>query len=297
MSGLVRVVENSFNQSDMEENLPMITAQKTGEEEQCSYSSCSTTNVQNLSSNKTKSQGVAVAGNRQVYAQEGNHHNLWAKAREKLPTIHLQNLESQSKEQNLGSSVEDLMTIKLKDCMYAILVYVGIGIVAYSFVFERWCIIDSLYFTVVTFTTVGYGDLLPTTEVTKLFTSLYSLVGVSILGVALGVIGSKVMEYKMRMASKADQVLEDTFMSLLNNSSADSRREILEQKEEEDTHHSCDMTSTDDNNTNVLLVLLKTYAPVFVVLLMGSFIIAWAEGWGWMTAIYYCTLTAVTVGK
>jgi hypothetical protein len=29
---------------------------------------------------------------------------------------------------------------------------------------------------------------------------------------------------------------------------------------------------------------------------MGSFIIAWAEGWGWMTAIYYCTLTAVTVG-
>lgn len=296
MSGLERVVENSVTH---EETLPMITSQKPVEEEQCSYSSCSTMHMQNLSSNKTKSRGVAVARKRQEFPQ-GKHHNLWAKAREKLPTIHLQNLESQSEEQNLGSSVEDHMTIKLKVCVYAILVYLGIGIVAFSFVFEQWCIIDSLYFTVVTFTTVGYGDLFPTTEVAKLFTSLYSLTGVSILGVALGVIGSKVMEYKMKMASKADQVLENTIMSLLNNSSStDNRRDILEQKEEEkeeDMHHSCDISSSDDNKTNVLLVLLKTYAPVFIVLLMGSFIIAWAEGWGWMTAIYYCTLTAVTVG-
>ena len=41
--------------------------------------------------------------------------------------------------------------------------------------------VDALYFSVVTLTTVGYGDFAPQTDAGKLFTAVYVLVGVGIV--------------------------------------------------------------------------------------------------------------------
>lgn len=54
------------------------------------------------------------------------------------------------------------------------------GTVVYSLL-EGWSLVDSLYFSVVTLATVGFGDLHPTTEVAKLFTVAYILTGVGII--------------------------------------------------------------------------------------------------------------------
>ena len=54
------------------------------------------------------------------------------------------------------------------------------GTVFYSVV-EGWSVLDSLYFSVMTLLTVGYGDLVPTTAASKVFTVLYVLVGAGIL--------------------------------------------------------------------------------------------------------------------
>ena len=56
----------------------------------------------------------------------------------------------------------------------------ALGTVAYS-VLEGWSLVDSLYFSVVTLATVGFGDLHPTTDVAKLFTVGYILLGLGIL--------------------------------------------------------------------------------------------------------------------
>lgn len=55
-----------------------------------------------------------------------------------------------------------------------------VGMLVYHWL-EGWSWLDALYFSVVTLATVGYGDLVPTTPIAKLFTIFYVINGVSIL--------------------------------------------------------------------------------------------------------------------
>ena len=55
-----------------------------------------------------------------------------------------------------------------------------VGTAFYSLV-EGWSIVDSLYFCSMSLATVGYGDLVPTTDVGKIFTVVYVLTGIGIL--------------------------------------------------------------------------------------------------------------------
>ncbi|MBI96668.1 hypothetical protein CL656_05940 [bacterium] len=54
-----------------------------------------------------------------------------------------------------------------------------IGTVFYRIV-EGWSWLDCVYFSVVTLTTVGYGDLNPTTAISKIFTMFYILIGLGL---------------------------------------------------------------------------------------------------------------------
>jgi voltage-gated potassium channel len=54
------------------------------------------------------------------------------------------------------------------------------GTVFYSMV-EGWSIVDAFYFSVTTLTTVGLGDLSPTTTIGKLFTVIYIFAGLSLV--------------------------------------------------------------------------------------------------------------------
>lgn len=46
---------------------------------------------------------------------------------------------------------------------------------------EGWTLLDALYFSVVTLTTVGFGDFAPETAAGKIFTIFYILVGLGLI--------------------------------------------------------------------------------------------------------------------
>lgn len=61
-----------------------------------------------------------------------------------------------------------------------VVLVIAIGTAFYVRV-EHWRVLDALYFTIITLTTVGYGDFAPQTDPGKIFTIVYIFVGISLI--------------------------------------------------------------------------------------------------------------------
>ncbi len=92
-----------------------------------------------------------------------------------------------------------------------ILLY-AVGFVIYSHL-EGWSFVDSIYFQTMTFTTIGYGDIVPLTDEGKLFTVLISWIGISIAFFVLYTIST----YRERVVDKKITTLIGRIPKMLPN--------------------------------------------------------------------------------
>ncbi len=67
-----------------------------------------------------------------------------------------------------------------RDLLITTLFILILGTFVYHYL-EGWSYIDSLYFSIVTLTTIGYGDFSPQTDEGKLFTILYIVIGIGMI--------------------------------------------------------------------------------------------------------------------
>ncbi len=73
---------------------------------------------------------------------------------------------------------------------------------------EGWDWLDSFYFVVITLTTIGYGDLTPTRDISKLITIFYGLNGVILLLTMFDVV-RRVRQWELIEQDAAAQMKED----------------------------------------------------------------------------------------
>jgi potassium channel subfamily K, other eukaryote len=73
----------------------------------------------------------------------------------------------------------------------SVILYISIGVFVYMTSIEgfkgksRFKLVDALYFTIISLCTIGYGDIVPCTDFTKVFTCLFLLVGVRFIDIML----------------------------------------------------------------------------------------------------------------
>jgi voltage-gated potassium channel len=70
---------------------------------------------------------------------------------------------------------------------------------------EGWSVLDSLYFSVTTLTTVGFGDPAPATAAGKVFTMVYIFVGLGVIGGFINVLAKHTFARQRRRGGASEE--------------------------------------------------------------------------------------------
>ncbi|GMH75128.1 hypothetical protein TL16_g06660 [Triparma laevis f. inornata] len=200
-----------------------------------------------------------------------------------------------------------------------ILTYLLIGMVSFSFIFEKWTIIDSLYFSVVTFTTVGYGDLYPGCAYgdepdyvdkpgSKMFACIFSLLGIAIIGYALQILGQQMVQAQVKalQTSGSSSRPKSTDMDIIINGS-DSEEEkdkkliqMAKKEQEAKSKRERDLIRDRYNKIGKMLI------PIAALFIFGSLgkssayecgkFFGHLEKWAPVDSLYWCVITAASIG-
>lgn len=170
----------------------------------------------------------------------------------------------------------------LKKIAYFLPVYGAMGVVAFSVVFDKWSVVDSLYFSAVTFSTVGFGDLHPKNDAGRVFCIAYSIVGITALGIVFGEIGKLFLE-------KQKNALNDATSNFLNFLNEDQENDCVDMVGEETLEE-------EESFLRMLGCQLVSQTPSVLLILSLSCVIGYFEGWTSVQIVYFATVTATTTG-
>lgn len=152
----------------------------------------------------------------------------------------------------------------LKIAGLLVILYILGGTFYYSRV-VGWSVVDGIYFTIVTLTTVGYGDITPKTDGQKVFTCLFVFCGVGMIGNALGILGSILLDKQQALEEHLDKKVDQ-------------------------------LTTGDDFMTPSRWKLVMSFLLIVVLVFGGTITMMIVEGMSFVDGMYYSCVTVTTVG-
>ena len=155
---------------------------------------------------------------------------------------------------------------------------------------------------------MGYGDLTPESQGSRLFTAFYALLGVALIGSIVSYFGEKLADESVNVANesleKANEKRIATLLekekqkSMIEGRSSEIEREPPAAKEEEKKDSTVDLHSDQALTTKDFLWENWIFLPLLAIFFIGSYIeIKHDQGLTFIDVLYYTVVTLTTIGK
>ena len=289
-------------------------------------------NKENVSGGTNKKSDVLHLSHRQ---HQSRPVSIWTKIRSALP--HIMNEGYDEAKSNLTKQksrrrwevpltskpyqgVEELQST-IASCIGAIAVYFCIGLSLPFWLEPSWTIVDALYFSMCTLTTVGYGDVIITggqgvrAMIAKCFVAAFNIYAVCISVSALGIIARLALAHERKILARAKERTREKLIHIFD-SAHDNDEEGLDDEdvdvdvddEEDDEQcqwadHIIDEKSKCDDSPDVpqtlfgaIIRALRGQSSNFLVLAFIGGIIQRVERWSFSDLLYFWNSTAATIG-
>ena len=166
-------------------------------------------------------------------------------------------------------------------------IYITIGVLGYSFILDtKWSIIDSVYFSVVVFTTVGYGDISPdSSDAGMIFTIFFAIYGIVILGIFLGILGDMVVERQQQIGKETLERTRKNFLGSMFENPDHFDEVAIEETEESKQSFFLEIAH-----------IAKEYMMSSIALVVIAIPIMVLEKWSVVKGIYWMVVTGTTIG-
>ena len=184
-----------------------------------------------------------------------------------------------------------------KQVGYHSAIYMILGIVFYSYILEtKLTVIQSIYFSVSVFTTVGYGDISPASSIGgMLFTCIYGLYGIIILGLFLGILGDYVVRKEQAIVAELTKAAKESYMKSLHDEVDGGEQELPSAFSEHSGPLYDFVCQYSVFFADLCVITIGQRAFIFLVLLLGLPILV-AEKWSIVPALYWLVMTGTTIG-
>jgi len=144
--------------------------------------------------------------------------------------------------------------------------YVTLGTITFGF-WEEWSFVNSLYFVIVTITTVGYGDITPATSVGQAFTIIFMTFGLVCFSLSLGFMAAGRLDHEADAVGMEARIGDASQISASETECKDLCCKILW--------------------NSVILIIVPCIGAGFFI---------WVEDWDVVQALYMSFTTCTTIG-
>lgn len=151
--------------------------------------------------------------------------------------------------------------------------------------------VDALYFTVVTLTTVGYGDMGPATQGTRLFTCFFALIGIGFIGVCMGIVMGRIMDAQEAMAKKIAEEIAEAAEDI-----AEAVEDAMDGDDDDDDDKKEDEKPGGGLSKEAKRAMVKSFSLCVVIGIGTVFYLIENKAANFADCVYFATITATTVG-